>query len=227
MTRRTRSCGRSWPIVADKTGYPEDMLEMDLDLEADLGVDTVKQAEVFAAVREAYGIERQENLKLRDFPTLKHVVKFVYDFRPDLKPAAVAAGPVIPRDAVGRVPRDPAGLRIPRRPAGSKLLGMTRVRPRLLRMTRARPSRPRGSWPRSRTPTRCRGACRCRRCGPRSTAASRPASRSRRAPAWSSPPTRAVSPRPSRRPSRRGVSPCSLSAGRRPPRTSRAASSGG
>ena len=29
-------------IVAEKTGYPSDMLEMDLDLEADLGVDTVK-----------------------------------------------------------------------------------------------------------------------------------------------------------------------------------------
>ena len=72
--------------MAEKTGYPEDMLEMDLDLEADLGVDTVKQAETFAAVREAYGIARQENLKLRDFPTLKHVVQFVYDFRPDLRP---------------------------------------------------------------------------------------------------------------------------------------------
>ena len=58
---------------------------MDLDLEADLGVDTVKQAETFAAVREAYGIARQESLKLRDFPTLKHVVQFVYDFRPDLR----------------------------------------------------------------------------------------------------------------------------------------------
>ena len=58
-------------IVAEKTGYPQDMLELDLDLEADLGVDTVKQAETFAAVREAYGIERQENLKLRDFPTLR------------------------------------------------------------------------------------------------------------------------------------------------------------
>jgi malonyl CoA-acyl carrier protein transacylase len=78
-------------IVAEKTGYPEDMLELDLDLEADLGVDTVKQAETFAAVREAYGIVRQESLKLRDFPTLQHVVQFVYDFRPDLKPAAAAA----------------------------------------------------------------------------------------------------------------------------------------
>ena len=67
------------------------MLELDLDLEADLGVDTVKQAETFAAVREAYGIERQENLKLRDFPTLRSVVGFVYQFRPDLKPVASAA----------------------------------------------------------------------------------------------------------------------------------------
>ena len=65
---------------------------MDLDLEADLGVDTVKQAETFAAVRDAYGIARQENLKLRDFPTLKHVVEFVYQFRPDLKPDGGADG---------------------------------------------------------------------------------------------------------------------------------------
>jgi NAD(P)-dependent dehydrogenase (short-subunit alcohol dehydrogenase family)/acyl carrier protein len=78
-------------IVAEKTGYPPDMLEMDLDLEADLGVDTVKQAETFAAVREAYGIARQESLKLRDFPTLQHVVQFVYDFRPDLAPERAPA----------------------------------------------------------------------------------------------------------------------------------------
>jgi NAD(P)-dependent dehydrogenase (short-subunit alcohol dehydrogenase family)/acyl carrier protein len=83
-------------IVAEKTGYPEDMLEMDLDLEADLGVDTVKQAETFAAVREAYGIPRQESLKLRDFPTLKHVVQFVYDFRPDLRPSGSAPTTALP-----------------------------------------------------------------------------------------------------------------------------------
>jgi acyl transferase domain-containing protein len=75
-------------IVADKTGYPVDMLDDGLDLEADLGVDTVKQAETFAAVRAAYDIPRQENLKLRDFPTLAHVVRFVYTHRPDLSRAA-------------------------------------------------------------------------------------------------------------------------------------------
>jgi malonyl CoA-acyl carrier protein transacylase len=71
-------------IVAEKTGYPREMLDLDLDLEADLGIDTVKQAETFAAVRAVFDIPRQENLKLRDFPTLGSVVQFVYDNRPDL-----------------------------------------------------------------------------------------------------------------------------------------------
>ena len=62
--------------MAEKTGYPKDMLDLDLDLEADLGVDTVKQAEMFAAIRAAYNIPRDENLKLRDFPTLAHVIQF-------------------------------------------------------------------------------------------------------------------------------------------------------
>ncbi|MGO8960081.1 MAG: beta-ketoacyl synthase N-terminal-like domain-containing protein, partial [Streptosporangiaceae bacterium] len=63
-------------IVEGLTGYSRDLLEPDLDLEADLGVDTVKQAEVFAAVRERFGIPRDENLRLRDFPTLAHVIGF-------------------------------------------------------------------------------------------------------------------------------------------------------
>jgi hypothetical protein len=57
-------------LVVEKTDYPKDMLDLDLDLEADLGVDTVKQAELFAAIREIYSIPRDSNLKLRDFPTL-------------------------------------------------------------------------------------------------------------------------------------------------------------
>ncbi len=76
-------------VVAEQTGYPPEMLEMDLDLEADLGIDTVKQAETFAAIRERYGIERDESLALRDFPTLTHVVGFVLDRRPDLVVEAV------------------------------------------------------------------------------------------------------------------------------------------
>ena len=78
-------------IVAEQTGYPPDMLELDLDLEADLGIDTVKQAEMFAAIRAAYGIERDDNLALRDYPTLGRAIEFVYERRPDLRPGAAGA----------------------------------------------------------------------------------------------------------------------------------------
>ncbi|MGZ6796612.1 MAG: type I polyketide synthase, partial [Nocardioidaceae bacterium] len=66
-------------IVAEMTGYPPDLLDLDLDLEADLGVDTVKQAEVFAAVRGRFGVERDDTLSLRDFPTLRHVIGWIRD----------------------------------------------------------------------------------------------------------------------------------------------------
>ena len=66
-------------IVAEMTGYPADLLDPDLDLEADLGVDTVKQAEVFAAVRTRWNLERDDTLQLREFPTLNHVAAWVRD----------------------------------------------------------------------------------------------------------------------------------------------------
>ena len=64
-------------MVAEKTGYPEDMLDIDLDMEADLGIDTVKQAELFASLREHYGIAQQDGIQLKDYPTIRHCIKFV------------------------------------------------------------------------------------------------------------------------------------------------------
>jgi NAD(P)-dependent dehydrogenase (short-subunit alcohol dehydrogenase family)/3-hydroxymyristoyl/3-hydroxydecanoyl-(acyl carrier protein) dehydratase len=53
------------------------MLELDLDMEADLGIDTVKQAELFAAMREHYNIPRKDNISLKDYPTIRHCINFV------------------------------------------------------------------------------------------------------------------------------------------------------
>ena len=97
-------------IVAEMTGYPSELLEPDLDLEADLGVDTVKQAEVFAAVREHYDVERDDNLQLRDFPTLRHVASWVRD-RAGL--GAVPAAPVAPVASTTAVAPAPSSLRRP------------------------------------------------------------------------------------------------------------------
>ena len=73
-------------------------LDPDLDLEADLGVDTVKQAEVFAAVRGNWDLERDENLKLRDFPTMNHVAGWVREAAD--AGARVAAGGEVRADGV-------------------------------------------------------------------------------------------------------------------------------
>ncbi|MCZ7667968.1 MAG: phosphopantetheine-binding protein [Chloroflexi bacterium] len=54
-------------LIAEQTGYPEDMLDLDLDLEADLGIDTVKQAETFAAIRKEFDIPLREDLNLRSY----------------------------------------------------------------------------------------------------------------------------------------------------------------
>lgn len=40
-------------VVADKTGYPTDLLDMSMDLESDLGVDSIKRVEILSAVQEA------------------------------------------------------------------------------------------------------------------------------------------------------------------------------
>jgi acyl carrier protein/NAD(P)-dependent dehydrogenase (short-subunit alcohol dehydrogenase family) len=107
-------------IVAEKTGYPQDMLDLDLDLEADLGVDTVKQAETFAAVRAAFDIPRIDDLKLRDYPTLASVIQFVRDHRPDLaqptpaaQPATASELPPTPDNTVPPVGTPPVAVAAP------------------------------------------------------------------------------------------------------------------
>ncbi len=41
-------------VISDKTGYPVEMLENSMDMEADLGIDSIKRVEIFGAMQEAY-----------------------------------------------------------------------------------------------------------------------------------------------------------------------------
>ncbi|MFH0958356.1 MAG: SDR family NAD(P)-dependent oxidoreductase, partial [Pseudomonadota bacterium] len=66
-------------LLSAKTGYPTEMLDVDLDLEADLGIDTVKQAEFITEIRETFKIPRIDGLKIADFPTIKHIIGFVME----------------------------------------------------------------------------------------------------------------------------------------------------
>ncbi len=53
------------------------MLEEDLDLEADLGIDTVKQVEIFGKVAGKFGFSVPDDLKLRDLNTIAKLGEYV------------------------------------------------------------------------------------------------------------------------------------------------------
>ncbi len=64
-------------VISEKTGYERDELDLDYELEADLGIDTVKQAEIFSEVRERYGVERDDDFALADYPTIVSLVDWL------------------------------------------------------------------------------------------------------------------------------------------------------
>ena len=39
-------------VVSEKTGYPVEMLELDMQLDADLGIDSIKRVEIFSALQD-------------------------------------------------------------------------------------------------------------------------------------------------------------------------------
>jgi acyl carrier protein len=55
------------------------MVELDADLEADLGIDSIKKAQLFGELAEQFevNIESAEEMSLDDYPTLRHVMKFL------------------------------------------------------------------------------------------------------------------------------------------------------
>lgn len=63
-------------VVADKTGYPSEMLTLDMDLEADLGIDSIKRVEILAAVEEAIpGLPKVDSDRLGSLRTLGEIVE--------------------------------------------------------------------------------------------------------------------------------------------------------
>jgi polyketide-type polyunsaturated fatty acid synthase PfaA len=65
-------------VVSEKTGYPAEMLELSMDMEADLGIDSIKRVEIFGAITEQHpeisGINPQELAELR---TLAEIVDYM------------------------------------------------------------------------------------------------------------------------------------------------------
>ena len=110
-------------VVAEKTGYPVELLGGDMDLESELGVDSIKKVQILSAVRQrAPGLpepdspEMAELFKLR---TLSAIVEKASELRevvhmgtqaPQAETAQMARAPMIRRLAVRSCPAPACGL---------------------------------------------------------------------------------------------------------------------
>jgi len=64
-------------VIAEKTGYEPQLIEADMHLEEDLGVDTVKQAEIFGIIRENWDLGLDDTVNLADFSTPNSIAEYI------------------------------------------------------------------------------------------------------------------------------------------------------
>ncbi|QGS50496.1 type I polyketide synthase [Shewanella putrefaciens] len=65
-------------VVADKTGYPTEMLELSMDMEADLGIDSIKRVEILGTVQdELPGLPELSPEDLAECRTLGEIVDYM------------------------------------------------------------------------------------------------------------------------------------------------------
>ncbi|MFA5912131.1 MAG: SDR family NAD(P)-dependent oxidoreductase [Burkholderiales bacterium] len=96
-------------IVAEKTGYQAELLGMHMDLEADLGIDSIKRVEILAAMRDAVptlpDVQAGDMAKIR---TLGDVVAYLQQVDPAAHaavPAPAASAPVASAPAPAAPPQ--------------------------------------------------------------------------------------------------------------------------
>jgi NAD(P)-dependent dehydrogenase (short-subunit alcohol dehydrogenase family)/acyl carrier protein len=65
-------------VVADKTGYPLEMLNLDMQLDADLGIDSIKRVEILSAMQEKFPDAPQvQSDHLGSLKTLREIVAYM------------------------------------------------------------------------------------------------------------------------------------------------------
>ncbi|MBN1296802.1 acyltransferase domain-containing protein, partial [bacterium] len=82
-------------IIAEKTGYPVDLLEPEMELETDLGIDSIKRVEILSGLQERFsdlpGVQPDEIAAIR---TVRDIIAIVGRVHASL-PARTKTGPII------------------------------------------------------------------------------------------------------------------------------------
>jgi acyl transferase domain-containing protein/NAD(P)H-dependent flavin oxidoreductase YrpB (nitropropane dioxygenase family)/NAD(P)-dependent dehydrogenase (short-subunit alcohol dehydrogenase family) len=98
-------------VVSERTGYPTEMLNLNLDLEADLGIDSIKRVEILGTFQQSFaaaGLGFDEGLmeKLTGIRTLQGILELVFE-AVELQPQAEHAGGVLESTAGDRAQPTP------------------------------------------------------------------------------------------------------------------------
>jgi acyl carrier protein len=99
-------------IVSDKTGYPVEMLELDMDMEADLGIDSIKRVEILGTLMEAFpDLAKPDPEAVVEIRTLAQVVEVLQSLMtgaapeaPAITVTAQAVAPSVPEVVSATVP---------------------------------------------------------------------------------------------------------------------------
>jgi malonyl CoA-acyl carrier protein transacylase/acyl carrier protein len=82
-------------IISDKTGYPVEMLELEMDMEADLGIDSIKRVEILGGLQEMYPDLPKPNLEeLAEKRTIGQIIEFLQVMAGNSQAVEVAPSPV-------------------------------------------------------------------------------------------------------------------------------------
>ena len=67
-------------VVSDKTGYPTEMLTMEMELEGDLGIDSIKRVEILSAMQdEVPSLPEVDTAVMAELVTLGQIVEYMAD----------------------------------------------------------------------------------------------------------------------------------------------------
>ncbi|HEX7620441.1 MAG TPA: beta-ketoacyl synthase N-terminal-like domain-containing protein [Anaerolineales bacterium] len=81
-------------IVSEKTGYPTEMLEMDMDMEADLGIDSIKRVEILGAMQTRHPeLPKTDTAILSEMRTLGQIVDHMVTSAPAAQVSTAAPEP--------------------------------------------------------------------------------------------------------------------------------------
>ncbi len=93
-------------VVSEKTGYPVEILELDMDMEADLGIDSIKRVEILGAMMELFpDLPELKPEELAELRTLGEVVEHMKKLKPSMGASSRNEAAAQQPDIEHRVPR--------------------------------------------------------------------------------------------------------------------------